>query len=104
MEHLGFTRSSNQLDHLLQTPDTFVRAPLPDMENATAIVHVAPARGAAFTAYTVEFGANGRFTPGPCQSFVYVLEGSIRGGNKTLAANHYAYFPPESDPTLVSRK
>jgi (S)-ureidoglycine aminohydrolase len=104
MEHLGFTRSCNQLDHLLQTPDTFVRAALPGMRNATAIVHVSPARGAAFTAYTVEFAANGRFTPGPSQSFLYVLEGSILSGDKTLGANQFAYYPPDAEVTLVSKK
>ena len=46
MQHLGHTRSSYQRDHLLHTPDTFVRAPLPGMRNATAIVHAGPVMGA----------------------------------------------------------
>ena len=29
MHHLGATRSSLKVDHLLQTPDTFIRTPLP---------------------------------------------------------------------------
>ncbi len=65
MFNLGLTRSSNQRDHLLQTPDTFVRAPFPGMRNANAIVHVAPALGAAFTQYTIEFAADGSYSAGP---------------------------------------
>ena len=54
-----FSRSVNFPDHRLQTPETFVRAPLPGMRNATAIVHASPAGGAGFVQYTVEFEANG---------------------------------------------
>jgi (S)-ureidoglycine aminohydrolase len=93
MIHLGLTRSSNQRDHLLQTPDTFVRAPLPGMRNANAIVHVAPALGAAFTSYTVEFGTCGVYATGPWQGFIYVLEGSVAIDGRALSANHYAYLP-----------
>jgi (S)-ureidoglycine aminohydrolase len=45
MQQLGHSRSVRQPDHLLLTPDTFVRAPLPGMQNATAAVHVSPAMG-----------------------------------------------------------
>ncbi len=55
MHHLGNTRSAHRADHILQTPDTFVRAPVPGMQRATAIVHVAAAAGARFTQYTAEF-------------------------------------------------
>ena len=49
------TRSASHHDHRLQTPETFVRAPLPGMRNATAIVHTSPAGGSAFVQYTAEF-------------------------------------------------
>ena len=49
MHKLGQTRSANHRDHLLHTPDTFVRTTLPGMQRATAIVHISPAGGAAFT-------------------------------------------------------
>ncbi|WP_433965830.1 hypothetical protein [Tunturiibacter gelidiferens] len=42
MHKLGHTRSTNQRDHLLHTPDTFVRTVLPGMELASAIVHISP--------------------------------------------------------------
>ena len=69
------TRSSKQRDHLLQTPDTFVRTALPGMRNAVAVVHVGPAAGAAFTQYTAELEAGGALGATPVQRFVYVLEG-----------------------------
>ena len=76
MQHLGKTRSAHHADHLLQTPDTFVRAPLPGMRKATAICHIAAAGGAKFTQYTAEFEAGGTLDPSPLQRFVYVLDGA----------------------------
>src|ERR1700722_16574822 len=99
MQHLGHTRSSYRRDHLLQTPDTFIRAPLPGMTNATAIIHAAPAMGAGFTQYTVEFEAEGSFAAGEDQCVVYVLEGEVsavlNAKERQLSANQYAYFAPE---------
>src|ERR1700722_15136595 len=94
MQHLGYTRSSYQRDHLLHTPDTFVRAPLPGMRNATAIVHAGPAMGAGFTQYTVELERDGGFQLGQAQSFVYVLEGAVTFGETTLSAGQFAGLPP----------
>jgi (S)-ureidoglycine aminohydrolase len=94
MHNLGQTRSSRKADHLLQTPDTFVRAPLPGMERATAVVHVSPAIGAQFTQYTAEMEAGGNLGPSKTQRFVYVLEGAIEiHGRAELNAGAYAYIP-----------
>lgn len=49
MHNLGQTRSANRRDHLLHTPDTFIRTPLPGLTGGLAIVQVAPATSAAFT-------------------------------------------------------
>jgi (S)-ureidoglycine aminohydrolase len=97
MQQLGHTRSSHKADHLLHTPDAFVRAPLPGMQNATAIVHVAPARGAGFTQYTVEFEATGRLGIPYTQRFLYVLSGELRVGERHLRADEYVYLPTGSD-------
>src|ERR1700693_1860043 len=97
MQHLGFTRSSYQPDHLLLTPDTFVRAPLPGMQKATAIVHVSPAAGAKFTQYTAEFEAGGSLAPAAEQRFVYVLEGEVRVAGRSLTTDGYAYLPAGCD-------
>ncbi len=96
MQRLGFTRSARHPDHLLQTPDTFIRAPLPGMQRANAIIHVSPAAGAKFTQYTAEFEAGGAAAPASGQRFLYVLSGEING----LHQGDYAWFPPGSDVAL----
>ena len=59
LHNLGHTRGTHHRNHLLITPDTFVRTTLPGMKGASAIVHIGPALGAAFTQYTVEFEQGG---------------------------------------------
>jgi (S)-ureidoglycine aminohydrolase len=95
MRHLGQTRSAHRADHILQTPDTFVRTLLPGMQKATAIVHTAPAMGARFTQYTAEFEAGGLLEPASAQRFVYVLEGELEVNGVCLIRGDYAYFPPD---------
>jgi (S)-ureidoglycine aminohydrolase len=94
MHQLGQTRSAHRHDHLVHTPDTFVRAPLPGMRNATAVVHIGPAGGARFTQYTAEFAGGGRLQPTSAQRFVYVLEGELTVSGRSLQTNDYAYLPP----------
>src|SRR5579863_5416799 len=97
LHKLGRTRSSQQPNHLLLTPDTFVRAPLPGMKNCTAVVHVGPALGAAFTLYTAEFESGGELGGTDAQRLIYVLEGSVKveaeGKSSQLSVRGYAYFP-----------
>ena len=96
MHNLGQTRSSHESNHLLLTPDTFVRTSLPGMKNASAVVHVGPALGARFTEYTVEFQARGELGKAAAQRFLYVLEGAIvleaDGKGQELGARGYAYL------------
>jgi glyoxylate utilization-related uncharacterized protein len=68
--NLGETRSSNQRDHVLLTPDTFVRTVLPGMKKGTAIVHISAARGAAFAEYTAELEQGGELGDTPAQRFL----------------------------------
>jgi (S)-ureidoglycine aminohydrolase len=98
MHSFGQTRSARYPDHLLQTPDTFVRAPLPGMKGATAIVHASPAIGAKFTQYTAEFEAGGLLPRCETQRFVYVLEGALQG----MKAGDYAWFPAGVELTAES--
>jgi (S)-ureidoglycine aminohydrolase len=97
LHNLGQTRSARRTDHLLLTPDTFVRAPLPGMKSCMAIVHVSPAIGAAFTQYTAEFEAGGELGATDSQRFIYVLEGGVKveskGKEASLEARGYAFFP-----------
>lgn len=109
MHHLGHTRSANHRDHLLLTPDTFVRTPLPDLANGSAIVHVAPQVGAAFTMMTLEFEPGGALTEGLTQRFVYVLEGEIaltepgKPEPHMMTAGGYAYLPTDYPHTLKAK-
>jgi (S)-ureidoglycine aminohydrolase len=84
-------------DHLLQTPDTFIRTPLPGAENVEFIVHVAPQLGARFTQTTAEFAAGGTLGLAPAQRFIYVIEGELEltasGRKHVLAAGGFAYLP-----------
>src|SRR5438552_3514469 len=103
MHQLGHTRSANCADHLLQTPDTFVRTPLPHIVKGAAIVHMAPARGARFTQYTAELESGGTIQPVPAQRFAYVLEGEIQAEGHTLGPAGFAYCPAGSQIDLTAR-
>ena len=109
MHHLGATRSSLKPDHLLQTPDTFVRTPLPGAAGVEFIVHVGPQLGARFTQMTAEFTAEGTLGPALAQRFLYLLEGELelKAGGQThiLAPGGFAYLPQGAEHTVraVSR-
>ena len=103
MNHLGLTRSVHRANHILHTPDTFVRAPLPGMQKATAVVHAAPAGGAQFTQYTAEFEEAGVLGPTPVQRFVYVLEGELQIDDHNLPAGDYAFVPVHGDATISAK-
>jgi (S)-ureidoglycine aminohydrolase len=106
MHRLGETRSRHAHDHLLQTPDTFVWAPLPGMQRATACVHAAPSLGAGFTQCTVMLEAGGTIAPTFLERFVYVLEGTLElstgDQHATLGVGGYAYIPPDSQSMLTA--
>jgi (S)-ureidoglycine aminohydrolase len=93
MHQLGQSRSAHKPDHRLQTPETFVRAPLPGMRKATAVVHASPEGGAAFVQYTAEFEAGGALAACGDQRFVYVLDGQLTVDGQALCTSHYAYVP-----------
>jgi (S)-ureidoglycine aminohydrolase len=104
LHHLGFTRSSLKADHLLQTPDTFIRTPLPGADGVEFIVHAAPRLGAGFTQMTAEFAAGGTLGRAPAQRFLYVIEGELEleaGDNGyVLAPGGFAYLP-QGEPHTV---
>jgi (S)-ureidoglycine aminohydrolase len=106
VHNLGETRSSQKSNHLLLTPDTFVRAPLPGMKKCTAIVHTGAALGAAFTQYTAEFESGGELGGTTHQRFLYVLEGALQveaAGSKTeLRVGGYAYLPQGGQHRVVA--
>jgi len=79
LQHLGETRSSLKPDHLLQTPDTFIRTPLPGAPGVDFVVHAGPRIGADFTMMTAEFSLSGTLAdlPPGVQRFLYVISGEI---------------------------
>ena len=99
MHNLGETRSSHKRDHLLLTPDTFVRTPMPGLQGGSAVVHVSPAVGAGFAQYTAELDSDGSLSEvSGAQRFVYVLSGAVElaadgAGKKNLEPGDYAYVP-----------
>ncbi|MFZ3264039.1 MAG: (S)-ureidoglycine aminohydrolase [Terriglobales bacterium] len=101
MHNLGRTRSSQQANHILLTPDTFVRTTLPGMKGCAAIVHAGSAMGARFTQYTAEFEEGGElgseFVGAPVQRFVFVMEGAVQldvnNQKSQLGTRGYAYLP-----------
>jgi len=97
VHNLGRTRSSQQPNYMLQTPDTFVRTTLPGMKACSAIVHVGPALGTQFAQYTAEFEAGGELGGPSAQRFIFVIEGGVKleveGKAKQLGARGYAYIP-----------
>ena len=107
MHNLGHTRSVNRRDHLLHTPDTFVRTSLPGMQGAMAVVHVSPAAGAAFTEYTAELDPGGKLGPTSAQRFVYVLSGVVDLATDTsfqsLSVGGYAYIPADLAHTVTAQ-
>lgn len=103
MKELGQTRSCQRANHLLLTPDTFVRAPLPGMQKATAIVHASPRIGAGFTQYTAEFEQGGMLGPTGQQRFIYVLDGVLRIGSQDCKAGDYVYQPVSVSACTVAK-
>ena len=108
MHNLGYTRSANRRDHLLHTPDTFIRTVLPGMQGGAAIIHVSPAAGAAFTQYTAELEPGGTLGPTTAQRFVYVVSGSVdvstESSFNSLNAGGYAYLPAGPGHTLTAQQ
>jgi len=97
VHNLGHARSSQQTNHVLLTPDTFIRTTLPGMKACAAIVHVGPAMGAKFAQYTGEFESGGELGSTAAQRFLYVLEGQLKvevnGCEALLAKRGFAYLP-----------
>jgi (S)-ureidoglycine aminohydrolase len=107
VHNLGHSRSSHHRNHLLLTPDTFVRTTQPGMKNALAIVHIGPALGAGFTEYTVEFEAQGELSTATAQRFVYVMEGAValETGNQqqNIGVRGYAYLPQGLPHRIIAK-
>jgi (S)-ureidoglycine aminohydrolase len=82
---------------LLQTPDTFIRTPLPGADGVEFIVHAAPQLGARFTQMTAEFAEGGTLGPAPAQRFLYLIDGelelTVAGETHLVVSGGFAYLP-----------
>jgi len=78
------------------------------MKNASAIVHVGPALGAAFTEYTAEMEPKGELGNTPAQRFLYVTEGAVtletEEKRHELSARGYAYLPEGFSHRVAAKK
>jgi (S)-ureidoglycine aminohydrolase len=112
LHNLGNTRSSRKSEHLLQTPDTFIRTPLPGANGTEFIVHAGPRLGASFSQMTAEFARNGTLAPPApgVQRFLYVLEGlvdlEVLGGRTSgaLSPGKFAYIPADTAHQVRARE
>jgi (S)-ureidoglycine aminohydrolase len=106
MHNLGNTRSRSRREYLLQTPDTFVRTELPGMKKASAIVHISPAGGAAFTQYTADLEEGGALGSIDAQRFIFVLQGAVnlKHGSvvQRFVVNGYAYIPADIEHEITA--
>ncbi len=104
MFRLGHTRSTASSNYLLQTPDSFVRTPLPSstghvQDGVSYIVHVAPQLGAGFSQATVELATGAMISAAPAgvERFFYVLEGQLEFtgdfDSKSLNSGDFAFIP-----------
>ena len=74
------------------------------MRDATAIVHVAPAAGARFTQYTVEFQEGGLLGLTGAECLVYVLEGELEIDGCSLEVDDYFYLPTGRGGTVSAKR
>ena len=101
----GTTRSALRRSHLLHTPESFVRTPMPGLTDGIAIVHASPELGAAFCWITVEIEAGGSLATSEHSRFFYMLEGvgTLSGRvDQRLHPDDYAYSPPQARLKLVA--
>jgi (S)-ureidoglycine aminohydrolase len=108
LTQLGSTRSSLKPDHLLHTPDAFIRTPLPGAVDVEFVVHVSPRLGARFTQMTAEFAVGGWLGPAPAQRFVYVIEGelalTVAEQTHSLSNGGFAFLPQGTSHSIVALK
>jgi (S)-ureidoglycine aminohydrolase len=78
------------------------------LKDASAIVHIGPSLGAAFTEYTAELESGGELGETPAQRFLYVVEGSVHlhlgGKDHLLGPRGFAYLPHVTGHRVTSRE
>jgi (S)-ureidoglycine aminohydrolase len=103
----GHTRTTVAWNHALIAPDSHVPGLPPSWGDAVGHVLISPALrggtgGPRFAMHLVEGGPACRTSGAPAgvERLVYVLEGAATLDGATLAADHFAWFPPGDSYTL----
>ncbi len=100
------TRSIRTASYLLHTPESFVRTPMPSLQDGVAIVHASPELGAAFLWFTAELSPGGTLAPSRHNRFFFMLEGTAtlaqQGTTTPFLPGSYAYATPSASMTLTA--
>jgi (S)-ureidoglycine aminohydrolase len=100
---LVWSRARVERDWALLPPEGVAESVLPEWTSTVAKILTAPAMGAGFVQYDLTLAAGGgtkQTLPEHVESFLFVLEGSIRcdlnGSGRTLDVGGFAYMRPGS--------
>ena len=89
------SRSALRATHLLHTPESFVRTPMPGLVGGQAIIHADPSLGANFLWYTAELAPGGALPTSANSRLLYVLSGKIVNGRApSVGPDTFAYSLP----------
>lgn len=106
----GNTRTFVGARHALIAPDGHVPSVLPGVENATTVILISPAMGAAFGQFLVTFNQGGRvfFPVDDNERFLFVLNGKleVKTSNQShqLGEGGYAFVPAGQSLLLTEAK
>jgi (S)-ureidoglycine aminohydrolase len=98
------TRSVLARTHLLHTPESFVRTPMPGLQDGMAVVHACPDLGARFLWFMAELEAGGTLAASQQSRFIFILAGSATLSSpdteQPFEADSYAFSSSADAPTL----
>jgi (S)-ureidoglycine aminohydrolase len=106
----GQTRTVVGLRHALIAPDGHVPSVLPGVENATAVVLISPAIGAAFTQSLITFNIGGQalLPADDHERFVFIVSGELAAGSPDrlyrLSGGSYVFGPAGQSLMLTGAK
>ena len=104
MQNLGHTRSSRGADHLLLTPDTFVRRGSPECIMRLRSFTSPQPQELLSRSTLPETEEGGHLGEAQGQRFVYVLEGELEVAHLSLSTDQFAYLPEGAEVVVRSRR
>jgi (S)-ureidoglycine aminohydrolase len=106
----GNTRTFVGVRHALIAPDSHVPSAVPGVENATTVILISSAMGAAFAQFLVTFNKEGRvfFPADDNERFVFILNGQLEvkafSKAREVGAGGYTFVPAGQSLELVEAK